>query len=107
MATLCGRPDQPEGPLVGDVVVRDVDTMHGESLWLRVEVFHQGLHEGILTSRKAELRAESEKQLQPAHSASDKRGKREKTEAHPPNSCRPSRPRKALDDLVTPVTSHT
>mmetsp|Transcript_80670 Transcript_80670/g.233284 ORF Transcript_80670/g.233284 Transcript_80670/m.233284 type:complete len:232 (-) Transcript_80670:149-844(-) len=45
---LRGRPDQAEGPLIRDAIVRDVNAVHREGLGLRVQVLDQGVHDGVV-----------------------------------------------------------
>mmetsp|Transcript_98672 Transcript_98672/g.211450 ORF Transcript_98672/g.211450 Transcript_98672/m.211450 type:complete len:226 (-) Transcript_98672:586-1263(-) len=40
--------DQSEGTLVGDTIMRDVDTVHGEGLWLCVEVLNERVHDRVI-----------------------------------------------------------
>mmetsp|Transcript_86043 Transcript_86043/g.244099 ORF Transcript_86043/g.244099 Transcript_86043/m.244099 type:complete len:467 (+) Transcript_86043:137-1537(+) len=41
-------PDQPESPLVGDIVVGYVDAVHGEGLRLGVKVLDERVHNGVI-----------------------------------------------------------
>mmetsp|Transcript_27674 Transcript_27674/g.72989 ORF Transcript_27674/g.72989 Transcript_27674/m.72989 type:complete len:344 (-) Transcript_27674:1149-2180(-) len=74
MTTQCGSTNQPQRTFVRDTVVGDVDAVHGESLWLCVQVLDDRVHDGIVQhvairlhdhTRYSEIAQDSEELVEP------------------------------------------